>query len=195
MSPAYLPLLSIRRVLVPGTRAALPSARTDLRAGEHVVTALEPDGDERAATRSVGTLAHLEEVRPLGPEAVLLRLSGRRLVRLTEAEQREGRWWAKVAEIAEPDREASPLIEEAERAVRRYLALRSEAGEGGGPIVELSRDPVAASHEVASYLHISWPEVQDILEAGSAADRLRRAGAVLDRETELLRRLLGREGT
>jgi hypothetical protein len=44
-------------------------------------------------------------------------------------------------------------------------------------------------------LRISWPEVQELLEAGSAADRLRRAQAVLDREAELLRRLLGREGT
>jgi len=37
-------------------------------------------------------------------------------------------------------------------------------------------------------------KLQEILEAGSAADRLCREGAILDREAELLRRLLGREG-
>lgn len=158
------------------------------------MTALEPVGGEQTAPRPIGTLAHLEEVRHLGPEACLLRLSGRRLVRLSEAQERAGRWWVKVAEVAEPDREAASLIEEAERALRRYLALRAEAGEAADVHSKLSRDPVAASHEVASHLQISWPEVQDILEAGGAAERLRRARAVLDRETELLRRLLGREG-
>jgi Lon protease-like protein len=159
------------------------------------VTALGPAGGPGAAASSIGTLAHLEEVRPLGAEAYLLRLTGRRLVRLIEAQERAGRWWAKVAEVAEPDGEAASLIEEAESSLRRYLALRAEAGEAGDVHTKLSRDPVAASHEVASHLRISWPEVQDILEAGGAAERLRRARAVLDRETELLRRLLGREGS
>jgi hypothetical protein len=51
---------------------------------------------------------------------------------------------------------------------------------------------VAASHEVASHLRISWPEIQEILEAGDAAARLRLEARVLERETLLLRAILGR---
>jgi Lon protease-like protein len=194
VSSDELPLLLIRRALVPGTRAALPSDRDDLRPGDRLVAVLVPAEGERAAAGSVGTLAQLEELRPLGPEAFLLRLSGRCLVRLTRVGERAGRWWAKVADVPEPGPEAGLQVEAAEKALRRYLAVRAEAGEAANLHIELSRDPVAASHEVASYLRISWPEVQDILEAGRAAERLLRARAVLERETELLQRLLGREG-
>jgi hypothetical protein len=194
VSAGELPLLPIPRVLVPGTRAGLPSRRDDLRPGDPLVAVLRPSTGGWAFSPSVGTLALVEEVRLLGPEAFLLRLSGRRLVRLTEAGERAGRWWAKVAELPEPDGEAGALVEAVEKALRRYFAVRAEAGEAGDLATALSRDPVTASHEVASYLRVSWPEVQDILEAGSAAERLRRAQAVLERETELLRRLLGREG-
>jgi len=189
-----LPLLPIRRVLVPGTRAALACPRDDLRPGETVVAALAATAGSGAPVGSVGTLADLEEVRVLGPEASWVRLRGSNLVRLSRAEERRGRWWATVVEVPEGDREAGPLVAAAQRALRRYLATRAEAGERVDLQIELSCDPVAASHEVASYLRISWPEVQEILEAGGAAERLNRARAVLERETELLRRLLGREG-
>jgi len=189
-----LPLLAIRRALVPGTRAALPSDRDDLRVGDQLVTVLASPERVPAVPGSVGTLAGLEKLRPLGPGVFLFRLNGRSLVRLNEVGERAGRWWAKVTEVPEPGREAASMVEEAERALRRFLAVRAEAGEAGDCQIDLSRDPVAASHEVASYLRVSWPEVQDVLEAGSAAERLRRARAMLERETELLRRLLGREG-
>lgn len=194
MSAAELPLLPIRRVLVPGTRAALPSERDDLRAGDPLVAVLDPTSGGKGCGRSVGTLAQVEDVRPLGREAVLLRLVGQSLVRLTETRERAGRWWVKAVELPEPDVKGGAVVEAAERALRRYLAVRAEAGEAVDLTATLSRDPVTASHEVASYLRVSWPEVQDILEAGSAAERLRRAQAALERETELLRRLLGREG-
>ncbi|MBS1195902.1 MAG: ATP-dependent protease La substrate-binding domain [Actinobacteria bacterium] len=194
MRPGEFPLLPIRRALVPGTRAALPSDRADLRPGDRLVTVLERPEGVPPALGSVGTLAGLESLRPLGPGISLLRLSGRSLVRLVEVDEQAGRWWAKVAEVPEPGGEAPGMVEAAGRALRRFLAAQAEAGEDADCRVDLSRDPVAASHEVASYLRVSWPEVQDVLEAGSAAERLSRARAVLERETELLRRLLGREG-
>lgn len=154
-----------------------------------------PDGDPGRAGCRVGTLAEVQGVRPLGPQASLLRLGGRSLVRLGRAWREHGRWWTDATRLAEPGPGARALLEGVELSLRRYLAWRGEAGEGGPTVARLSPDPVTASHEVASVLRISWPEVQEILEAGSAADRLRRAQAVLDREAELLRRLLGREGT
>jgi Lon protease-like protein len=195
MTSRCLPLLPIRRALVPGTRAGLPCTDPHLVEGEHVAAVLAVSGGDPGARRRVATRAQVEQVRPLGPEASLVRLGGRSLVRLTETRWADGRWWAGVAELAEPGPGAATRLAETQRSLRRYLALRAEAGEAGAGPLTLSRDPVAASHEVASVLRISWPEVQELLEAGSAADRLRRAQAVLDREAELLRRLLGREGT
>jgi hypothetical protein len=184
VAPDLLPLVPIRRVLVPGTRAALPCSAPGLGRDRAVVTVFTP----------VGTRAVVEALRPLAPRLALALLRGEGLVRLLGAGEDEGVWQARVAEVEEPGPGAEPLVAGVERALHRYLALRGEAGEAAGPLPRLSRDPLTASHEVASHLQISWPEVQEILEAGSAADRLRREKAVLDREAELLRRLLGREG-
>lgn len=194
MAGSVLPLLPIRRVLLPGTQASLPCTRRDLEGGDEVVTILEQPTAEPRAPHRVGTLARVEGVHRIGPGACLVRLAGRWLVRLRGLEPRGEAEWARVDPVPEPGSDPGGLIDQAQLGLRRYLALRAEMGESAGCCVELSRDPVAASHEVASCLRVSWPEVQDILEAGDAVARLRRAQGVLDRETELLRRLLGREG-
>jgi len=190
-----LPLLVVPRVLVPGTQATLPSSDPDLKEGEQVALRPAAAGRGEEAGRRIATLAEVEGLRRLGSEVSLVRLLGRRLARLSEAGCRHGRHWVEATELAEPGPGAEGLLPGVERAMRRYLALRGEAGESGPGLTCLSRDPVTASHEVASVLQISGLEVQEILEAGTASDRLRRAGAVLDREAELLRQLLGREGT
>ena len=193
MAPDLLPLVPIRRVLVPGTRAALPCPTPGLGREKGVVTVFTPVGC-RPAGGAVGTRAVVEALRPLGLRLALALLRGEGLVRLLGAREDEGICRARVAEVEEPGPGAEPLVAGVERALHRYLALRGEAGEAAGPLPRLSRDPLTASHEVASHLRISWPEVQEIFEAGSAADRLRREKEVLDREAELLRRLLGRKG-
>ena len=193
MARDLLPLVPIRRVLVPGTRAALPCPTPGLGREKGVVTVFTPVGC-RPAGGAVGTRAVVEALRPLGLRLALALLRGEGLVRLLGPEEEDGVWRARVVEVDEPGPGAEPLVAGVERALHRYLALRGEAGEAAGPLPRLSRDPLTASHEVASHLRISWPEVQEIFEAGSAADRLRREKAVLDREAELLRRLLGREG-
>ena len=187
------PLLPIRRALVPGTCSSLPCAAPAMKRGDEVVTVFAPAG-RLPDVLTVGTRAVVEAVRSLAPRVVLARLRGEGLVRLLGAEEAGGVWRARVAEVGEPGPGAQALVAGVERALHRYLALRGEAGEEAGPLPRISRDPLTASHEVASHLRISWPEVQEILEAGSAADRLCREGAILDREAELLRRLLGREG-
>lgn len=190
-----MPLLAVPRALVPGTQAALPCTDPHLKEGEQVALVRSPGGRPGETNRRIATLAEVEGVRRLGPDLSLVRLRGRALIRLAEARCEHGRRWVEAAELAEPGPGADFLIPKVERAMRRYLALRGEAGESGPGLAGLSRDPVTASHEVASVLRISCLEVQEILEAGTASDRLRRAVAVLDREAELLRRLLGREGT
>lgn len=193
MADEGLPLIAIRRVLIPGTAVSLPAPGPGGGVGEEAVAVFAPPGRPPSAAR-VGTRALVEAARPLGPGVRLLRLRGIGLVRLVATHGEGRRRRAEVAELPEPGGGGRELVEAVERALRRYLALRAEAGEEVGPSPGLSRDPVQASHEVASRLRISWPEVQEICEAGSAADRLCRERAVLDREAELLRRLLGREG-
>lgn len=183
----------MRRVLVPGTSAGLPTTGPRPELGEEVAAVFAPGG-RRASPARVATRALVQEVRPLDGRLSLVRVRGCGLVRLVGESGGVAGEWAEVGAITEPGAGADALVEEVERALRRYLALRGEVGESAGGPAALSRDPVTASHEVASRLHISWPEVQDILEAGSAALRLRRERAVLEREAELLRRLLGREG-
>lgn len=194
MAGTLLPLIEIRRVLVPGTAATLPVARVGLRAGVRVVAKLGPREGPLRATGAVGTLARLDGVQALAEQVALVRLVGERLVRIERVSRADAGWWAEFSEVEGEVGEACGLVTAAEGALRRYLAARAEAGEGGDVYLHLSRDPVTASHEVASYLRVSWPEVQDVLEAGGAGARLRRAMAVMERETGLLRRLLGGEG-
>jgi hypothetical protein len=188
-----LPLFPIPRVLLPGTCASLPWEGLQAQPGEEIVAVLRADAHLPVEPR-VGTRSVVEMVRPLGRWVSLVRVRGHGLVRLLGRDRKGDREQARVTEIPEPGTGFAARLDEAERALHRYLALSAEAGEPVGTLPRLSRDPVMASHEVASYLRVSWPEVQEILEAGSAADRLCRERAALDREAELLRRLLGREG-
>lgn len=185
------PLLLLPRVLVPGTAATLPGTHGRVGPGARVLAAFRATGGGEAA---VATEAEVEAVQPLGDGVLLFRLAGRGLLRVLNRQEGEGGPWAWGGVLEEPGEGADGLIAPVERALRRYQGLRAEAGEPIGALVGLSRDPVEASHEVASHLRISWPEVQDLLEAGSAAQRLQRAGAVLERETGLLERLLSGGG-
>jgi hypothetical protein len=163
------------------------SPERELARGDRVVTlAGRPEEGHR-----VGTLARLESVRPAPGGGLFLGLRGEALVAV--AEQSGDR--AVVEPIDRPGTGGdADLVAAAERELRAYHAAASEAGEGGDIAVVLSRDPVRASHEVASQLRVSWPEIQELLEAGDASERLRRSVLVLRRETRLLRSLMGGKG-
>lgn len=181
-----LPMIATERVLVPGTSMSVPSPRVDLDP-DTVVVVVHRDG--AGALRPVGTRAIVQGLRRASDTTALLALTGTALV----AVETVGEENARVQRIDESGVEPDPgLLASAERSLRRYMAVRSEAGEGGSVHVSLSLDPVTASHEVASHLRISWSEIQDIFEAGDAEARLRRELLVLDRETDLLRAVMGR---
>ena len=177
------PLIAFHRALIPGTRHHVVTELIDLEVGATVVVALErADG----SIAGIGTSATVEGVahRALG---VVVDLIGDALVTVTQVP--EG------AEVTAVDRVVSPgegLVGEAESALRSYMAARAEAGMRGDVHVTLDPDPVTASHQVASHLEISWPEVQDIFEAGNAGQRLEHEIKVLRRETLLLQAVLGR---
>lgn len=183
MATRGFPLITTGRALVPGTRMGLRSPERPLARGDRVVVLAEG--------RRVGTLARLESVHPAPGEGLFLGVHGEALVSVT------GRSGDRAVVVPVDDPDASDdagLVAEAERALRAFNAAAAEAGEGGDIGVGLPSDPVRASHEVASQLRVSWPEIQDLLEAGDAGDRLRRAVMVLRRETRLLRLVMGGKG-
>lgn len=180
-----LPLVALGRVVLPGTRHSVPSPTMGLNVGERVVVVLtQPDGH----LSRVGTTSRIEGVAPGGDDRILLDLVGEWLVSVESADGLTS--VVQIDPVPPPSRQ--DLVRAAQAALRRYMAVRAEAGHGGDIHVAVDPDPVIASHQVASHLEISWPEVQDILEAGNANDRLEREILVLDRETALLRAVLGR---
>jgi len=183
-----LPLISSPRPLIPGTRIGLRVPDAHLEPGDVIAVVARPY-DDVARERRIGTVAVVEAVRPGAAGDAYLDASGRLLVEIERAGDED-------RVIVSPVDERRPevpedLVASVERALRTYMAVRAESGDTGDIRISLSDDPVAASHEVASHLRISWPEVQELLEAGSAGDRLGRALLVLRRETGLLRSVLG----
>jgi hypothetical protein len=184
MAATELPVLPTRRALIPGTAMTLTGSDRGWDRGTNVLV-LHHDEDERPAR--VGTVAVVQGVEPIGDDGVGYRVVGRVLMAIEGGVTRS---------VEDPDDRVGPdEIVAVQRLLRRYLAARAEAGERVDLGVRLSRDPIRASHEVASLLQISWPEVQGLLEAGTARARLRHARRLLERETELLRSFLGRKGT
>lgn len=180
---APIPVLRSKRPLIPGTRVAIRrSERGSLDVGDTVVVVPDLPGVEPA----VGTLSRIDARHPISGGHEMLDVAGHSLVRVSEVTT-EG------AEVTAVDGGETRRIDlgRARAALRRYMAVRSEAGEGGDVHVELSTDPVVASHEVASHLRITAPEVQDVLEAGTADERLTTATRILERETKLLEAILG----
>ena len=178
-----LPVLRVQRPLVPGTRMAIRRREPgSLDVGDIVVVLLDVEG----AVAAVGTLSRIDARHPVSGGHAMLDLAGQSLVRVSDLD-------ADAAEVTPVDVGDAPDIDlaPARTALRRYMAVRAEAGEGGDVHVELSVDPVTASHEVASFLCVSGPEVQDVLEAGTASERLTTATRILERETRLLEAFLG----
>ncbi len=77
------------------------------------------------------------------------------------------------------------------KRLRRYLGLLAELGSGGDINVEIDTDPVVASFQVASLMRLAAPERQDLLEMETATSRLQRQLSILEREADLLQRILG----
>ncbi|HLH47513.1 MAG TPA: LON peptidase substrate-binding domain-containing protein [Acidimicrobiales bacterium] len=85
-----------------------------------------------------------------------------------------------------------PLLEEAEKAVRRALALASELGEPAAPATfERSPDPLTASWQLASLVPAGPFDRQRLLEDDGPAPRLRRTAALARDAADLLARRLG----
>jgi hypothetical protein len=191
------PLLLIGRALVPGTRMVLPVRGFLPHEGDQVLVVLRGNEPmEDAWPARVGTVALVEGVRPLDSRIALVTLSGLHLAAVGSLEKVGEAILATASGVEGHGAggDCRELIGRAQSLLRRQMAIRAEAGEVADISLQLSPDPVSASHQVASQLRVTWPEIQEVLEAGDAAERLRRSLAVMERETGLLVRLLSREG-
>jgi Lon protease-like protein len=176
------------RSLIPGSTMTLVARGIDASAGERVVV-VHRSRDRGVA--DIGTVARVEESRPAGEGTILLTVTG---LHLAGVRRTIGSAEVDPIDLIDPADgvDAHPLVERAAAGLRAYMAARAEAGEGGDVHVTLSRDAVEASNQVASHLRVTWPEIQEILEAGDAHARLRRGSAILERETHLIRAVMGR---
>jgi hypothetical protein len=154
--------------------------------GTVVVVHRRPDG----GTARVGTVAEVDGWASRGRSHGYARVTGLYLARV---DMHDGT--ADARPIAEPRLdEAAEELTRVTVALRRYMAARAEAGEGGDVHVALSSSPITAANQVASLLRVTWPEIQDVLEAGDVVDRLHRSAIILEREATLLRAVMGRSG-
>lgn len=149
-------------------------------------------GDIRFA---VGTIAHLVEWAELPDGRWLLAALGRRRMRVETWLPDDPYPMALVQELADPPlpEEAHPLVRQAERAVRRALAYKTELTEPAAPATAvLDDDPDILAFQLAAIAPIAALDRQRLLEQDDVSERLARLIELAEDEAEVLaRRLAG----
>jgi Lon protease-like protein len=96
---------------------------------------------------------------------------------------------AEVDDLREPEPgpDAGPLRAEAERWLRRALALRAELGDPAAPAtVELADDPVTAAFQIGALAPMGPADAQRVLQIANTDERLRLLARLLEEETDVL---------
>jgi len=195
-----LPVFPLQRVLVPGELLMLHvfeqryMTMLDDISDDRFGIVLIRDGDEVGETASyhdVGTVARIAESRSTQDGRRLLVMVGEQRFEVVDRHPADPYPSAIVETLDEgPVDDCDELVEDVRRALRRYLAVSAEAGHGGDVLFEMSSDPVVASYQVASIVRLLSPERQDLLELPTARARLEREHRLLERETDLLERVM-----
>lgn len=192
-----VPVLIVDRVLLPGEHASLPVRARVLPPG------IEPAADvaafysgalefrSRPLETSVGVLAAVESLRPLGSDVVMVSLRSKSRVEASEISVSDT---ARVQMVEEGGEVTTELIAATSEALRRYLGTLAEYGEPVDVYPELPDDPILASYAVASLLDVSVGERQTLLEAGTAERRFVLLETTLNRERRLLEATMGAKG-
>ena len=197
---AWLPMFPLQSVLFPS--AVLPLHVFEPRYRELTRHALDGDrefgvtliergsevggGDARFA---IGTRAHIVEAAELPDGRWALVAVGVRRISVV-------RWLpdapfpqAEVDDLAEPapGPDVDALRAEAERWLRRALALRAELGYPVAPAtVELADDPVTAAFQIGALAPMGPADAQRVLQVANTDDRLRLLAQLLEEETDVL---------
>jgi Lon protease-like protein len=143
-------------------------------------------GDARFA---IGTRAHIVEAAELPDGRWALVAVGMRRISVV-------RWLpdapfpqAEVDDLPEPapGPDVGALRAEAERWLRRALALRAELGYPAAPAtVELADDPVTAAFQIGALAPMGPADAQRVLQVENTDDRLRLLAQLLEEETDVL---------
>ena len=143
-------------------------------------------GDARFA---IGTRAHIVEAAELPDGRWALVAVGVRRISVV-------RWLpdapfpqAEVDDLSEPapGPDVGALRAEAERWLRRALALRAELGHPAAPAtVELADDPVTAAFQIGALAPMGPADAQRVLQVANTDDRLRLLAQLLEEETDVL---------
>jgi len=150
-----------------------------LRAGRQFGVVLIERGHEVGGgdTRfGVGTVARIVEEARLPDGRWLLGTVGTRRIRIATWLPDDPYPVALVEDVAEValDRRDVDLLADAERAVRRGLALQSELGEPAVPAgVTLDQDPAVAQYQLCAVAPVGPVDRQRLLEAETPSARLR----------------------
>jgi Lon protease-like protein len=143
--------------------------------------------DQEPEFASVGTVAEVLEVQPYEDGASDLLTVGSRRFRILELVRGKPYLQARVDFLPEQDgagaAELAGPVTRLEAEHRRLVAARTgRPGESAPPA-----DPVRLSYHLAAKVPLSTGDRQQLLEAATAADRLRRTAVLLRREIALLR--------
>jgi uncharacterized protein len=150
-------------------------------------------GDVRS---DVGTVARILEAAELPDGRFAIGTVGVRRVRVRRWLPDDPHPWAEVEDWPDqaPGPELGDLLHHAVAVLRRALALRSEVGEPAAPAtIELSADPVLASHQASAVAPLGPLDRQRLLAAPAAEDRCALLAQLLGEHIEVLEaRLDGR---
>jgi uncharacterized protein len=151
-----------------------------------------------AVAYQVGTLAqirHTERLEDGRANLVVTGASRFRVVRRIDTHP----FPAGEVEYLEDDpgdpEEATGLTAEVRQAFQRYAATLQQMASQEPSVDELPDDPELLGYLCAAALQVEVPHKQRLLEADSAAERLRMCMALLRREEALLDRMLARSST
>lgn len=194
-----LAIFPLQRVAVPGEALVLhvfePRYRdmvsnlTDDRFGLVLIRRGSETGG-RADYHDVGVVARIMERRNLDDGRILLAMLGEQRFEVVDRLPEDPYPEAEVLLLDDVPDSDDELLGDVATALRRYLVVSAEAGEGGDVMFDLSTDPVQASYQVASLLRLVAPERQELLELPSAYERLRKELTLIRRETDLLERTM-----
>lgn len=145
-------------------------------------------GDDRFG---VGTVAHITEASELGDGQWLLMTVGTRRIRVRTWLPDDPYPVALVEDLPEVrlgiDGADLGLLADAERAVRRALALKSELGEPAvAATVALAGDPHVAAYQLAAIAPLAAFDQQSLLEEPTPQKRLERLRVLADDAAEVL---------
>lgn len=143
----------------------------------------------------VGTAAVIKQVSKLPAGRLYIVAAGTRRFKIANVIDTKPFWRANVSyldENAGPSDSASRLRETAVERFKEYLEalLAISGGELEG--IDLPRDAIASSYIIADALQVELSVKQRLLEAVSAAERLRDELRLLEEETHRLREMRAR---